>query len=422
MKIRELLQPRVRRHAQDVAAVAVEPPLDMVPAGHTIKEDRLFRVGGRGDILAIGRPVDLTHPSGPGQRGKFPPGLGIPDPGGIVSAHRGDGPAVRAERHVVHHVAVTLEGAEVPTISHVPERRRAIPGRGGEHRCVGAEGEGADPVVAAKLDSGSTRAQRLQQDDPLLRPGEAPTVGAKGERRVLETANKGAGGCIVDGDSGGLGPGRGDPMPLGVDGQLLRLARCPGDRGAGRADAARVSEHNAVIAGRDGQAPSLWQERDQRLLVNVGHVQAVSRGEGPLPRHVPEVQAPCEAGGDESPTIGTENNGANVIVGQADPGHKADVECRQRGHGFGPQADHVATGSRHDGKSREAVHGFLAPADCMTGPQCLHLAEHGEVALGLGRLAGLVCLQSRRSLAGRQVTRSLGQYSRIGPRPEARRP
>ena len=95
--------------------------------------------------------------------------------------------AVRAERYVVHHVAVTSEGADVLTISHVPERRGAVPGCGGEHRCVGAEGEGADPVVAAELDSVFTGVQRLQHDDPLLRQGEPPTVGAEGERRVVET-------------------------------------------------------------------------------------------------------------------------------------------------------------------------------------------------------------------------------------------
>lgn len=210
---------------QDLDEVAREPLPDVVPARDPIQEDRLFRVGGRGDIFAVGRPLDLTHPRGPGERGQFLPGLGVPDPGGIVAAHGGDGPAVRAERNVVHDAAVTAEGAEVLTLRHAPERRGAVTGCGREHRCVGAEGEGADPTQAAELDPGSARAERLQHDDPPLRPGEPTTVGAQGEGRVLECAGEGAGDRVVDGDTGGLGPPHGDPVPGGVDVQLLRPAR-----------------------------------------------------------------------------------------------------------------------------------------------------------------------------------------------------
>ena len=105
-----------------------------------------------------------------------------------------------------------------------------------------------------------------------------------------------------------------------------------------------------------------------------------------------------------------------------------DVELSDTGHGLGAELDQVAAGRGHDGKPGEIGQGFLAPAELMSGPQGLDLAEHGAVGLGLGRGAGLsavgtslVRLLACRSLGGRRLTLALGQSSRTGPRPGASR-
>src|SRR5262249_635471 len=147
---------------------------------------------------------------------------------------------------------------------------------------------------------------RKQYDIGVLLGGEPPPVGAKGEGGVLEPVQEGATGRVVDRDSGAASPGHRDPSPVGADRQPGRMARALGDRGTGRAAALLVREHDSVLARPHGKALPTGKVHgliEQRLLT---HRKALHGGQVSLPRHVPEVESPLEAGGEEGPAVWAE--------------------------------------------------------------------------------------------------------------------